>query len=146
MVDPKFRNFSNYKNITLFKPNLKELLKGLKIEAQKTDIDILIESGQEFRKKQKQEILLLTLSEKGMLVLKEGAHYYIPAFQRDIIDVSGAGDTVIAVTAVAYAGGMNAPQLATLSNLAGGLVCEKSGVVPIERELLEKECERMTDY
>lgn len=140
MVDPKFRNFKSYKDITLFKPNLKELVKGLNIDASKSDIDILISAGQEFRKSQKQEILLITLSEKGMLVLTEGNYRYIPGFERDIIDVSGAGDTVISVVALGYAAGLSPEQLAVMANLAGGLVCEQAGVVPLNKLQFEREC------
>ncbi|MCF8227085.1 MAG: hypothetical protein K9J30_14500 [Bacteroidales bacterium] len=140
LVDPKFRNFSSYRDITLFKPNLKEFVKGLKIDLKKTDIDRLVEAGQKFREQQNQEILLITLSDKGMLVVTEKEHHYLPAFERKITDVSGAGDTVIGVSAICYAAGIKAEQLAMISNLAGSQVCERSGVVPVDREQLRSDC------
>lgn len=140
MVDPKYRNFENYDKVTIFKPNLKEFQKGLKIDVSKNDVDKIVAAGEEFRKAHAQEILMVTLSEKGVLVIMEGEHHYIPAIKREVTDVSGAGDTVISVAALCTAGGMSAIQTAAVANLAGGQVCEKSGVVPVIKEQLLKEC------
>jgi rfaE bifunctional protein kinase chain/domain len=143
MVDPKFRNFHKYKDVTVFKPNLKEFLKGVKLDAKKTDIDKLVTAGEAFRLQQKIAILLVTLADNGILVFESGKYYHIPANSRHVTDVSGAGDTVISMAALSYASGMNAEQLGVLSNLAGGQVCEKSGVVPVNREQLRAECEQL---
>jgi rfaE bifunctional protein kinase chain/domain len=140
MSDPKFRNFHKYKNVTIFKPNMKEFTQGLKIDAKKTDLDILIREGEKFRKEHGQKILMLTLSDKGILVLSDDGSTHIPANKRAITDVSGAGDTVISVSAICHASGMTAAQTAAVANLAGGQVCEKSGVVPVDLENLRKEC------
>ncbi len=146
MADPKFRNFHHYSEVTVFKPNLKEFLKGLKLEAKKSEIEKLVAAGETFRAKQKIGILLVTLADKGMLVFEEGKHFYIPANTRRVTDVSGAGDTVISIAALSYASGMNAEQIGALSNLAGGQVCEKSGVVPVSREQLSLECDNWLLY
>jgi D-glycero-beta-D-manno-heptose-7-phosphate kinase len=136
MVDPKFRNFKKYKNITLFKPNFKELMNGLKIELNKSEINAIVDSAEEFRKKQKLELLMVTLSSNGILILEEGNYHHIPAVKSDVTDVSGAGDTVISVASICYNSGMNAAQIAAVANLAGGQVCEKSGVIPVNRDQL----------
>ncbi len=143
MVDPKFKNFNKYKNITLFKPNFKELKKGLKFELNKSDIDEIIVAAQEFRKKQNLELFMVTLSSNGILVLEEGAHHHLPIIERDVTDVSGAGDTVISLCSICYNAGMTAAQIAAVANLAGGQVCEKSGVIPVNREQLLEECKEL---
>jgi len=142
MVDPKFRNFHKYKEVTVFKPNLKEFLKGVKLDAKKSDIDKLVAAGETFRLQQKIAILLVTLADNGILVFEAGKHTHIPASSRRVTDVSGAGDTVISIAALCYASGMNAAQIGALSNLAGGQVCEKSGVVPVNRSQFEEECRK----
>lgn len=140
MADPKYRNFKHYTNVTIFKPNLKEFNKGVNVDISKDDVEQLVVAGEKFRKSQMQQVLMITLSDKGVLVLEEGEASYLPAYKRDVTDVSGAGDTVISVSAVCYAGGMSAIQTAAVANLAGGLVCEKSGVVPVPKDQLLKEC------
>ena len=139
MVDPKFRNFNKYKKVTVFKPNLKEFLKGIKLDAKKTEIDKLLKAGAAFRIEQQIDVLLVTLADQGILVFEEGKEFHLPANKREVTDVSGAGDTVISMAALCYASGMSAGQLGALSNLAGGQVCEKSGVVPVSRTQLEEE-------
>ncbi len=135
-ADPKKKNFKTYKNIDLFKPNLKELREGLKL-----DIDIknqaslhtavgLLQTEQNIR------IALITLSEYGIYVSTAQEQKVIPAHIRNIADVSGAGDTVIAVAAIALALNLSPSMIATLANLAGGLVCESLGAVPINKEQL----------
>ena len=143
MVDPKFRNFNKYKNITLFKPNFKELMNGLKMELSKTEINAIVDSAEEFRKKQKLDMLMVTLSSNGILVLEEGNYHHIPSIKRDVTDVSGAGDTVISVSSICYNSGMSAAQIAAVANLAGGQVCEKSGVIPVNRDQLLNECRNL---
>ena len=131
IVDPKKDNFFAYKGVDIFKPNLKEIKEGLEIE-----FDVLSES--ELSKnvafvleKLNAKGILLTLSEHGIYyqskskILRESAH------KRNIVDVSGAGDTVVSVAALALACGFDDDDLMRIANLAGGLVCEKVGVVPI---------------
>ena len=138
-VDPKKRNFHAYKNVSLFKPNLKELKEGLKFELN-PKIKEDVESG---CKKLIDDLevkgVLLTLSESGMAILSGSSFFMVPALPRDIADVSGAGDTVISVATLCLAAGCELEQTLFLANLAGGLVCEYSGVVPIKKGQLLKE-------
>jgi D-glycero-beta-D-manno-heptose-7-phosphate kinase len=139
VVDPKKRNFMAYKGITLFKPNLKELREGLKKDFDADNLKELSMAVDAFMKKQNIEASLITMSEKGVYINAQKTKVLIPAHVRDITDVSGAGDTVVSVAALCVASGLSPKITATLSNLAGGLVCEKVGVVPVnKKELLEE--------
>jgi rfaE bifunctional protein kinase chain/domain len=142
LVDPKFRSFNLYKNVQLFKPNYKELIRGLKLDLQKHEIEKLARAIATYQKKQGIDTLMVTLSEQGILVSRDGSYTHIPAVVRDIADVSGAGDTVISVAALCLSAGQDAPAIAAISNLAGGQVCEKAGVVPVNAEKLLEECTR----
>ena len=143
MADPKFKNFSDFRHITLFKPNLKEFLNGVQAEASRTELEKIARAGMRFRKDQDIGHLVVTLSDNGILVVEDENFQHIPAVRRQVTDVSGAGDTVISLLALCYSAGMNSVQSAAVANLAGGQVCERSGVVPVDRELLEKECREM---
>ncbi|UOQ74657.1 bifunctional heptose 7-phosphate kinase/heptose 1-phosphate adenyltransferase [Hymenobacter cellulosilyticus] len=142
VVDPKKKNFLAYQHCTLFKPNLKELREGLKLEFGDTDADRpQFEAAVErLRELLKPEIVLVTLSERGVFSESEASgRSYIPAHLRMISDVSGAGDTVISIAALCVALGLEPPVTAALANLGGGLVCEQVGVVPIEKQRLLEE-------
>lgn len=139
-VDPKKDNFFSYQGVSLFKPNLKELIEGLKFDfdfkSQKTEFEngvIMLEQ------RLQNKISLITLSENGIFVKENNQQYHIPAHIRSISDVSGAGDTVIAVATLCLIAGADAKQIAEISNIAGGLVCEKSGVVSISKNDLLNE-------
>lgn len=138
-VDPKTRNFGAYKGITLFKPNLKELREGLKMDVSSDNINELQRAISSFRVKQKFDTALVTLAEKGVITNSRSVKEHIPAHIRSIADVSGAGDTVISVAALLVALRANPIVMAAISNLAGGLVCEKIGVVPVDKEQLLEE-------
>lgn len=138
-VDPKKRNFSHYKNVSLFKPNFKEFTEGVGIPIEKGDFDKLMKVANTFRKEQNFGLIFITLSELGVLISNGTEETQSPAIIRDIADVSGAGDTVIAVASLVMAAALNHKIMAVMSNLAGGLVCEKAGVVPINKEQLVKE-------
>jgi D-glycero-beta-D-manno-heptose-7-phosphate kinase len=136
-VDPKFRNFLAYKGVSLFKPNLKELNEALHLRISKKDLPGIIAAVAELRKRMPHHETLVTLSENGVLAIdKTGNGHHIPAHLRKIADVSGAGDTVIAVMALAMAARLPLESAAAIANLAGGLVCEEVGVVPIDRDRL----------
>ena len=141
VVDPKKKNFLAYRNCTLFKPNLKELREGLKLEFGDPDSD---RPGFEaavtrLREVLEPETVLVTLSEYGVFAQQNGQKTYLPAHLRTISDVSGAGDTVISIAALCVALGQTAAFTAALANLGGGLVCEQVGVVPVEKQLLLQE-------
>ncbi len=144
-VDPKKNNFLNYTGVKLFKPNLKELKEGLKLKNLNPKNRAEVEkAAEELRQKLKAETVLLTLSENGMYITDGKSSHHIPAHIRKIIDVSGAGDTVIAVAALCLAAKTDAKTLAELANLAGGLVCEKSGVVSVDKMTLLKTAIKQT--
>lgn len=140
LVDPKFRSFDLYKKVKLFKPNFKELAKGLDLDIKKKEIEKLAEAVRKFQKQQQIENLLVTLSDQGVLTSGDKGHVHIPAVKREITDVSGAGDTVIATAALCVIAGFSPAEVAAVSNLAGGQVCEKAGVVPVSFEKLLSEC------
>jgi len=142
-VDPKKKNFISYQGVTLFKPNLKELKEGLKLEHDLHNREEVIEAAQLLREKLNCEYVLSTLSEQGVIIsLKDRAgqkDIFVPAHLRSISDVSGAGDTVISVASLCLARKRTPYEIAFISNIAGGLVCEEVGVVPINRDKLLKE-------
>lgn len=143
-VDPKKVNFNHYSGVTLFKPNLRELSEGLKIELNAaTPIAELARIADTYRKQINASYILLTLSERGILLVANEEYYHAPAHVRNIFDVSGAGDSVISVAALALAAGADIQTATELANLAGGLVCEKVGVVPISINELKKEAFRL---
>lgn len=143
VVDPKKKNFMAYNGATLFKPNLKELKEGLKLDFDHTDIKELNKIASGFIKKQNIGSILITLSEKGIYIQDSKTKKLIPAHVRNISDVSGAGDTVISLAALCLALNLSPVVTATLANLAGGLVCEKVGVVPIDKKQLLDEALRL---
>jgi rfaE bifunctional protein kinase chain/domain len=142
-VDPKKRNFKAYRNVTLFKPNLKELKEGLNIEFDPKDRQQLKNAVAQLNQLLKAEMILLTLSEDGVYIEfkenKKRSNRILPSHVRSISDVSGAGDTVISVASLCLAVKANPAILAAVSNVAGGLVCEKPGVVPVDKNQLIKE-------
>ena len=139
IVDPKKINFNSYKNCTIFKPNLAEIKAGMKVDFDANNIAEIEKVSSKLRKKLSAKAVLLTLSEKGISINSEKEFKHIPAFERNIIDVSGAGDTVISVAALCLASNIDDTDLSALSNLAGGLVCEEVGVMPINKEKLLKQ-------
>jgi rfaE bifunctional protein kinase chain/domain len=139
-VDPKFRHFMAYRGVDLFKPNLKELSEGLGRPVAAT-ADDLLQATDELHRLLGHRISLITLSEKGIFWRDhmEGGYGIATPVVRDILDVCGAGDTVIAVAVVALVQGMPLPEIARLANLAGGQVCEHQGVVPVNLRDLQLE-------
>ena len=137
-IDPKKRNFSHYKHADIFKPNLKELKEGCQLSDNEIDETTLKEIIKEFMLEKQHKRLLLTLSDKGILLCENKENNFvfeqIPAFLRNIADVSGAGDTVISVASLCFAICMNFREIASFANLAGGLVCEEIGVAAIHKE------------
>jgi bifunctional ADP-heptose synthase (sugar kinase/adenylyltransferase) len=138
-VDPKKRNFNHYKNVSLFKPNFKEFTDGVGVTIEKSDFETIKKLSGAFKQKQNIKIIFITLSELGVFISNGVQEQYFPANIRYVADVSGAGDTVISVAGLALASGLNPGTMAWMSNLAGGLVCEKTGVAPVNKEQLINE-------
>lgn len=142
LVDPKKRSFTSYHGVTLFKPNFKELVEGLNVSIKKGDHEAMFNAVSIMHHEWGVENVMVTLSEKGVFVSNGESFTAYPAEIRDITDVSGAGDTVVSVAALGLASGLTAAQCAYLANMAGGLVCEKVGVVPITpQQIIEEEIE-----
>ena len=139
VVDPKKRNFLSYQNTTLFKPNLKELREGLKVEFDVDDADEFQVVVDKLKETLNLKGALITLSERGAFIDYDGETLRLPAHIRQIADVSGAGDTVISIAACCVALRQPPAIIAGLSNLGGGLVCESVGVVPIDKAQLRLE-------
>ena len=140
-VDPKRKNFFNYKEVDIFKPNLKEVKEALNlllVDPGKVDLEQIHHS---LHKELSHAISFITLSEKGVFYQEKEKATIIPSHLRNIADVSGAGDTVIAVASLVYAATRNVHLMAEMANIAGGLVCEEVGTVSVSRDKLLAECE-----
>jgi len=139
VVDPKKRNFLAYKEVSLFKPNLKEMREGLKIELEAGNQRQLEHAIDMLKERLAVEGVMATLSEHGVYIDFKNEKVLLPAHPREIADVSGAGDTVVSIAALCVALDLPPKQIAALSNLGGGLVCQHVGVVPIDKQELLKE-------
>ena len=142
-VDPKRKNFFSYVGVDIFKPNLKEAVEGLNILTDVVSLSLLKDIHLLLQEKLKHKISFITLSEKGVFYNDNNSSSLIPTHIRSIADVSGAGDTVIAVASLVYAATKNVKLMAEVANIAGGLVCEEVGTVAINKESLLKECEEL---
>lgn len=146
VVDPKHKNFNAYRQVDLFKPNLKELREGLKQEIDLKDIEKIKSACADWQQQQEITSMMVTLSENGLYMREimdgHAKEYHFPAHLRNIADVSGAGDTVISVASLCRALDADTWITAALANIAGGLVCEQLGVVPVNgKQLLEEAIE-----
>jgi D-glycero-beta-D-manno-heptose-7-phosphate kinase len=148
-VDPKRKNFFTYKGVDIFKPNLKEVKEALNIIADGAGEALLKDIHLQLEDKLNHQISFITLSEKGVFYAQHPAGQQqevaamIAPHLRNIADVSGAGDTVIAVASLVYAASKDVALMAAVANIAGGLVCEEVGTAAIDREKLQRECRRL---
>jgi len=142
-VDPKRKNFFAYGAVDIFKPNLKEVKEGLNMLPEKINIETLQDMHQLLQEKLQHKISLITLSEKGVFFQQENNAAIIPTHVRSIADVSGAGDTVIAIASLVFAATADARLMAEIANIAGGLVCEEVGTVAIDKTRLLEECKKL---
>lgn len=139
-VDPKRKNFFSYKEADIFKPNLLETREALNWLDETISAEQLEQMHVALKEKLHHHITFITLSEKGVYFNDTASQQWIPTHVRSIADVSGAGDTVIAVASLAYAATRNVHLMAEMANIAGGLVCEEVGTVAINRQKLLSEC------
>jgi rfaE bifunctional protein kinase chain/domain len=140
-ADPKFNNFFEYKNVTVFKPNRKEAedILGMKLQ----NSEDIIKAGRTILERLNAQYVLLTLGAEGVVVLeKDKPEKRMPTKARKISDVSGAGDTVIATLTMALAAGADITEASYLANYAAGIVCEEVGIAPIEIEKLFETVEK----
>ena len=139
-VDPKRKHFFSYVGVDIFKPNLKEVKEGLQVLEEGISLPIMDRIHEQLHQKLAHGISLITLSEHGAYFSNGNKRKLIPSHRRNIADVSGAGDTVVAVASLVYAATKNVDLMGEMANIAGGLVCEEVGTVAINRERLYEEC------
>ena len=142
IVDPKKENFKCYDRCTIFKPNLLEIQAGMGVNFNADNISDIERFSEKLLNKISARGILLTLSERGISIKSKELFKHTPAFERNVIDVSGAGDTVISVAALCLAEDIDLIDLSKLSSLAGGIVCESVGVVPIKKDKLLSEARK----
>jgi len=142
-VDPKRKHFFEYRGVDIFKPNLKEAREALNVLIDEVNENALAEIHQKLWAELKHRISFITLSEKGVFYDDGQEFHLVPSHIRNVADVSGAGDTVIAVATLIYALTRNTRVMAEIANLAGGLVCETVGTVAIDKSRLLRECQRL---
>ena len=142
-VDPKRKNFFSYKGVDIFKPNLQEIKEALNMLVDDVSENSLHKMHLAINEKLNHNISLITLSEKGIYYESENNKSIIPTHIRSIADVSGAGDTVIAVACITYAATKDIRLMAEIANIAGGLVCEEVGTVAIDKLKLLDECKQL---
>lgn len=141
VVDPKHDQFFDYQNCTLFKPNKKEIAEAYQM--QENEIKDIETWTKRLRSDLNAKNVMTTLSEDGVLIVNEQDQHHQTAYPRNILDVSGAGDSVLSVAALCVALELPNPTIAGLANLAGGLVCEKIGVVPVDKAQLFNEAVKL---
>lgn len=142
-VDPKRKNFFSYKNATLFKPNLHEVFTSLNLIPEEISPSLLSEMHTKLKEQLHHSISMITLSDKGIFYQENNNKNIIPSHRRNIADVSGAGDTVIAIASLIFASTKNIQLAAEVANIAGGIVCEEVGTAAINKEKLLKECKEL---
>jgi rfaE bifunctional protein kinase chain/domain len=133
LVDPKGENYSRYRGATLITPNRAELRQV--VGAWKDERD-LTRRAQELRRRLRLQAVLLTRSEQGMTLYSRSGAMHVPAQAREVYDVSGAGDTVIAALAVMLAAGVGLEESVRIANRASGIVVGKLGTAVATRKEL----------
>ena len=139
IVDPKKDNFFSYIGCDIFKPNLKEIKDGMKIDFDQNSDFELEKVTSQLKKKISAKGVLLTLSENGLCINSNEGFIHTPSYLGKVVDVSGAGDTVISVASLLISEDISFQDISKISSLSGGIVCQKVGVVPIQKEELLSE-------
>lgn len=142
-VDPKYKNFFCYRNVTIIKPNFLEATTALGLTGLDCNEDNLKKIHNMLKERLDHDISLVTLSEHGIYYQNKDVHARIPSHRRNIADVSGAGDTVISVASLVFAKTKNIALSAKIANIAGGVVCEEVGTVPVQKQRLLEECKKL---
>jgi rfaE bifunctional protein kinase chain/domain len=131
-VDPKERNFLDYQNVDLFKPNLREFTEAIGYRINAKSIESLRKGAEELRRKNRFKNLMITLGPNGIFCFtKTGESYIVPVRQIKAADVSGAGDTVISIATLGMAHNYTMKRIAQLANKGASAVCKKIGVSPV---------------
>jgi D-beta-D-heptose 7-phosphate kinase / D-beta-D-heptose 1-phosphate adenosyltransferase len=137
LVDPKGRDFSKYAGATTICPNLQEL--GLATGIDRHNLADLLAAAQQLVSQLGIDYMTVTMSEKGIRILYPDSAFHSPTRAREVFDVTGAGDTVIATLAASLAAGLDAETAVSLANIAAGIVVAKTGTAPISRNELVAE-------
>jgi D-beta-D-heptose 7-phosphate kinase/D-beta-D-heptose 1-phosphate adenosyltransferase len=137
LVDPKDRDFSKYAGATTICPNLQEL--ALATGIARGNLRELLHAAQGLVSRLNIDYMTVTMSEKGMRILYPDSFSHFPTRAREVFDVTGAGDTVVATLAASLAAGLDAEAAVTLANTAAGIVVAKTGTSPISRNELVAE-------
>jgi D-beta-D-heptose 7-phosphate kinase/D-beta-D-heptose 1-phosphate adenosyltransferase len=134
LVDPKSADFGRYRGATTVCPNLGELSVAVHLDGR--ELKPLLDAAERLVTELDLEFLTATLGEKGIALVRPGNRFLVPAVARQVFDVSGAGDTVIAVLALCLASGLKPETAVELANVAAGIVVGKVGTVPVEKHEL----------
>lgn len=143
-VDPKNADFSRYRDATTICPNLKEL--ALAVGRSANDLGTLLDCGAGMVRELNLEYMIVTMGEKGITILGEDERMFLPSVARQVFDVSGAGDTVIAMVSLAVSCGLPIRDAAQLANIAAGIVVSKQGTTPVTREEIVAALTPSSDY
>lgn len=131
-VDPKEKNFFEYQNVELFKPNLREFSEAIGYRLNPKNIESLRSGAEELRRKNRFKNLMVTLGAYGIFCFqRDGTSFIVPAKTIKAADVSGAGDTAISIASLAYAQNYSMKEIAQFANKAAAAVCKKVGVTPV---------------
>ncbi|HEY6488332.1 MAG: bifunctional D-glycero-beta-D-manno-heptose-7-phosphate kinase/D-glycero-beta-D-manno-heptose 1-phosphate adenylyltransferase HldE [Terracidiphilus sp.] len=134
LVDPKGLDYAHYRGATTICPNLGELARATRVDA--NNLEALLSAAEAMIADLDLEFLTATLSEKGIALIRPGHRFVAPALARQVFDVSGAGDTVIAVLALCLASGLQPETAVQLANVAAGIVVGKVGTMPVQKHEL----------
>lgn len=134
LVDPKGRDYSKYRGATALTPNKRETAEACHVDIH--DTEALLDTAAHLRKNLQLDFLAVTRGDEGISLIEEDHTLHIPATARQVFDVSGAGDTVIATLAAGLIAGLDRQSALHLANLAAGVVVGKVGTMPIKREEL----------
>lgn len=140
-VDPKFNNFFSYKNVDLFKPNLKEVGSAVN-KSIYPEMDCLNDVSHELNSKLDFKHLFITLGDKGIYYANLIESNIVATELRDVVDVSGAGDVVLCASTLFLLSGKSPFEVAQISNIAGGLACKKVGVATVSKKQLISEIKK----
>lgn len=143
VVDPKFENFNLYKDVDLIKPNLIELNYAIKKNFEPNNINAIANNMRELSIKLNSKLIMVTLSENGITILDKNKKFHTKGIRINPIDVSGAGDTVVSIASLCLAQNLSMKYISEISNYAGAQVCEKVGVVTINKNALLKRIKKV---
>jgi D-glycero-beta-D-manno-heptose-7-phosphate kinase len=140
LIDPKGEDYARYRGADLLTPNRAELRQVVGTWKDEADLG---RRAQKLRRSLGLKALLVTRAEEGMSLYREGGVVHVPALAREVFDVTGAGDTVIASLAVMLAAGVELPQAVAIANVAAGIKVGKLGTAVVYRDELLQELSRL---